>query len=318
MRGIGIKTFQKLAGDRGHYGSVMIQKATSNGEADELFEQNKKSRISRTIDVAGDGSGASSMGEATLDVVAQSALFIEPDLVRFINSLAIFAMLSASDQLENDDGKECIAGAFELHTVKANVPTMHFYVFFRQHGESRIRRLHTCLVNQLLPGMVEIQELGVSVGQSGLIPPYSRRGPGGEPFLHGNKGDGPDGYDPNRDWQGYKVPITFPNTFQFKDYSDGETALSSHFDQCANISFSDLVNLLLEIERPNSEFSEQFRYAAKLQQNVGKLESFAQAREKSGDQILARVAAMALKLININTVYDIQQTKSAEFWRKFK
>ena len=155
----------------------MYQSLGNDPAAIEKFQNARQHRISRSA-----GSGEGNFGEQTLNVVAGAALFTNPDVSEFINSLSIKAMLAAHEQLNNDDGKERFAGAFEIHAIKADVPKMHCYIFYRESVEAHIKQLHKQLKQGSLPGMDSFEALGISLGQFGLTKPYSRFGPGGTTY----------------------------------------------------------------------------------------------------------------------------------------
>jgi len=312
--GTGIKTFQELANNKGHYGSIMFQGKPDSKSDIEAFQNTRKQRISPANAMSEDAS----IGVETINVVASAALFTDPDVSDFANSLCMQAMLAASEQLENNDGKERFCGAFEIHTLKTENPTMHFYIFFREKVEGRIRQLHKHLKQGTLPGMNKFADSGIEVGKSGLTRPYSRSGPGGKPFFHGNRGDGEGGFDPNRDWKGYKVPITLPDKPQFGDYRDGNPALSTHLDKAASIPLSEFAPLLIDLEIPDLDTLERNRLTNHLKNHTGDLDALAERFAQEGHDDRALVAKLTNRLLNINTIHDVQKTNSAEFWRTFK
>ena len=55
-----------------------------------------------------------------------------------------------------------------------------------------------------------------------------------------------------------------------------------------------------------------------LKMNVDSLDSFAAEHKAEGDQARVNAIEAATALLNMNTVFDVQNTKSAEFWRNFK
>ena len=278
----------------------------------EKFQDARQHRISRST-----GAGAGNFGDQTLNVVAGAALFTNPDVSRFINSLAVKATLAASEQLKNDDGKERFAGAFEIHAIKADVPTMHCFIFYRESVEAQIKKLHKELKRGILPGMESFEKMGISLGQFGLTKPYSRYGPGGKPFLHGNS-DGKGGFDSDKDWKSYKVPLQFPNTPEFGDYHSGNAALATHLDDCADLPFNDMAALLCELELPELTTYLKVQFIDELKTSLDDLVSLAGKFRSEGDEPKAIATESAIALLNMNTIYDVQNTKSAEFWRNFK
>ena len=310
--GVGIKTFQKLAKDKGHYGAVMYQGLGEDPAVAEKFQAARQRRISQTNSV-----GGGEFGDQTLNVVATAALYTDPDVSRFVNALAIKATLAASEPLKTNDGKERFSGAFEIHILKADVPTMHCFIFYRKQAEAVIKRLHKDLKKGNVPGMECFEESGITLGQTGLTKPYSRYGPGGEPYLHGNS-DGEGGLDPTKDWKSYKIPIQFPETPEFSDYKAGNPALVTHLDDVASLSFNDLTALLCEMELPELETQSKVKFINTLRANVDSLDSLATKLRINGDEEQARIVDCVETLLNMNTVYDVQNTKTAEFWRTFK
>ena len=310
--GVGIKTFQKLAKDKGHYGAVMYQGLVADPAVAQKFQAARQRRISQTNNM-----GEGNFGDQTLNVVATAALYTDPDVSRFVNALAIKATLAASEQLKTNDGKERFCGAFEIHVLKADVPTMHCFIFYRKQAEAGIKRLHRDLKKGSVPGMERFEALGITLGQTGLTKPYSRYGPGGEPFLHGNS-DGKGGFDPTKDWKSYKIPIQFPKTPQFSDYKSGNPGLVTHLDDAASLSFNDLTDLLCEMELPELDTHSKVKFINSLRANVDSLDSLAAKLRDNGDEEKARTVDCVETLLNMNTVYDVQNTKTAEFWRTFK
>ena len=310
--GVGIKTFQKLAKDKGHYGAVMYQGLDADPAVAQKFQAARQRRISQTNNM-----GEGNFGDQTLNVVATAALYTDPDVSRFVNALAIKATLAASEQLKTNDGKERFCGAFEIHVLKADVPTMHCFIFYRKQAEAGIKRLHRDLKKGSVPGMERFEALGITLGQTGLTKPYSRYGPGGEPFLHGNS-DGEGGFDPTKDWKSYKIPVQFPKTPQFSDYKSGNPGLVTHLDDAASLSFNDLTDLLCEMELPELETHSKVKFINTLRANVDSLDSLAAKLRDNGDEEKAKTVDCVETLLNMNTVYDVQNTKTAEFWRTFK
>ena len=310
--GIGIKTFQKLANDKGQYGAVMYQGLESDEDTVEKFHSAREHRISRSA-----GTGEGNFGDQTLNIVAGAALFTNPDISRFINTLAVKAQLAAYEQLKINDGKERFAGAFEIHSIKADVPTMHFFIFYRESVEAQIRKLHNDLKQGNLPGMESFEKSGVLLGKCGLTKPYSRYGPGGKPYLHGNS-DGEGGLDPAKDWKSYKVPLQFPDTAEFSDYQAGNSALATHLDDSADLPFNDLAALVCELELPELTTQAKVNFIDDLKANFNSLGSLASKFRNEGDQARAHAIESAEALLNMNMIYDVQNTKSAEFWRNFK
>lgn len=150
-----------------------------------------------------------------------------------------------------------------------------------------------------------------------LTKPYCRYGPGGKPYLHGNSAT--DGQlDSTRDWKSYKVPLQFPDTPEFGDYKAGQPALATHLDDCAALPFNDLVALICELELPELATLAKFKFIDQLKKNFNSLDSLADDFRNAGDEAKANAVESAAALLNMNTVYDVQNTKSAEFWRKFK
>ncbi len=317
IRGIGIKTFQELAKEKGRYGSVMFKRAANDNE-EAMFLNAKKRRIT-----VANSQRAVSLGEQTVDVVAGAVLFTDPDVSRFVNALAIQAILATADQLDSEarlaanQKRERFNGAFEIHSIKSDKPTIHFYLFYRTVVEPRIRQLHKALKSGSVPGMERFGDLGVVVGKSGVTKPYSRRAPDGR-LLHGNAGNGENGFDLESDWNGYKIPIELPNIPQFEDYHDGNPALTTHLDEAANLHIRNLASLLIETEMPELATSGKSQFANELiaeSENLGELQSkFLQ--HDHADR--ARVTSLAARLLNVTTIYDVQNTNSAEFWRTFK
>lgn len=312
MLGVGIKTFQTLAKGKGHYGSVMIQRLSDDTAETEKFHAAKHRRISHS-----DEAGGNSFGDQTLNIVATAALYTDPDVSRFVNALAIRAMLVASEQLKLNDDKERFAGAFEIHVPAALVPTMHFLIFYRERAEAGIKRLHEDLIKGNIPGMERFDELGIKLGKTGLTKPYSRYGPGGVPYLHGNS-DGKGGLDQSKDWKCYKIPIEFPDTPQFGEYKCGNPALATHLDDVAGLSASDLTQLLCEMELPDLDTLSKTKFSGLIRANIDSLDSLAAKFNTEGDGDKAKAVESIDAVLNVNTVYDIQNTKSAEFWRSFK
>ena len=310
--GIGIKTFQKLAADKGQYGAVMYQRLNDDAATIEKFNEARKQRLS----VSSEG-GEGNFGDQTLNVVAGAALFTDPDVSRFINSLAIHATRAAFEQLKVDDGKGRFAGAFEIHSLKAEVPTMSCFIFYRASVEGHIKRLHKALKAGTIPGMEAFEKLGITVGPFGLTKPYSRYGPGGEPYLHGNS-DGEGGLDESKDWKSYKVPLKFPDTASFSDYKAGNSALATHLDDTAGLPFKDLAALVCEMELPEASIHGKLMFTNDLKVNYNSLDSLAAKLKDEGEEAKAKAAGLMASLLNMNTIYDVQNTKSAEFWRNFK
>ena len=290
----------------------MYQELGDDASTVEKFQDARQHRISKSA-----GAGDGGFGDQTLNVVAGAALFTNPDVSRFINSLAVKATLAANEQLKNNDGQERFAGAFEIHSIKAEVPTMHCFIFYRERVEARIKQLHKELKRGSIPGMECFEKLGISLGQFGLTKPYSRFGPGGKPYLHGNS-DGKGGFDSAKDWKSYKVPLQFPDTAEFSDYHSGNSALATHLDDCANLPVNDLAALLCELELPEISTQLRVKFIAELKTNIEDLDSLASKFRDEGDESKAIATESAAALLNMNTIYDIQNTKSAEFWRKFK
>ena len=162
-----------------------------------------------------------------------------------------------------------------------------------------------------------LKSLGIPLGQTGLTKPYSRYGSGGEPYLHGNS-DGGGGLDATKDWNSYKIPIQFPETPEFSDYKAGNPALVTHLDDVASLSFNDLTALLCEMELPELEPQSKVKFINTLRANVDSLDSLATKLRINGDEEQARTVDCVETLLNMNTVYDVQNTKTAEFWRTFK
>ena len=81
--GIGIKTFQKLANDQGHYGSIMYRSASVGSAVSDDFHQARQRRIKPHV--AGHSPG--DFGTQTINVVAGAALFNDLDVARFVNCL---------------------------------------------------------------------------------------------------------------------------------------------------------------------------------------------------------------------------------------
>ena len=75
-----------------------------------------------------------------------------------------------------------------------------------------------------------------------LVKPYSRYGPGGEPYLHENS-DGEGGFDPTKDWKSYKIPIQFSEAPEFSDYKAGIPASVTHLGDVASLSFNPPISL---------------------------------------------------------------------------
>ena len=290
----------------------MYQDLGSDPAALKKFEKVRQQRISRSA-----GADGGNFGDQTLDVVAGAALFTNPDVSRFINSLAIKATLAANEQLKVDDGKERFAGAFEIHSIKSDTPKMHCFIFYRASVEAQIKKLHKQLKQASLPGMECFEQLGISLGQCGLTKPYSRYGPGGKPYLHGNA-DSEGGLDPAKDWKSYKVPLQFPDTAEFSDYHAGNPALATHLDDCADLPLKELASLVCELELPELSTLPKLKFAEELRMNIGNLSSLASRFKDEGEQQKAIATESVGALLNMNTIYDVQNTKSAEFWRKFK
>jgi hypothetical protein len=309
---MGIKTFQKLAKDKGYYGAIMYQALEGDSDTVGKFQSARRNRISPSA-----GTGEGNFGEQTLNVVAGAALFTDPDISRFINTLAIKATLAAHEQLKINDGKEPFAGAFEIHSVKADVPTMNCFIFYRESVEAQIRKLHSDLKKRNLPGMESFGKSGVVLGKCGLSRPYSRYGPGGEPYLHGNS-DSAGGLDPSKDWKSYKVPLQFPDTPNFSDYRVGNSALATHLDDSADLPLDDLAALVCELELPQLKTHAKVNFIDDLKANSDSLGSLASKFRNEGDEARASAIETAKALLNMNLVYDVQNTRSAEFWRKFK
>ncbi len=312
--GIGIKTFQKLADDKGHYGSIMFRSAVDDGAVSDDFHQVRRRRINPNVV----GQSEEEYGLQTLNVVADAALFTDLDVSRFVNSLAIYAMLEAANQIRVGQDTGSFLSAFEIHTVKQDQPTMAIYLFFRKHKRSRIEQLHLDLQRRTVPGMEEFAGLGISMDQPGLTGPYLRTGPGGKPFLHGNKGDGPRGMDPDSDWRGYRVRLTFPDTPQFDGYADGNPGLTSHLDDAANIPLAQLTDLVIALKAQGMEAAEKSRIQSLIKSNSGSYEKFREVSQQPTDSIEHQIASDVDDLLDINMIHDVQKTGSADFWRNFK
>ena len=225
--------------------------------------------------------------------------------------------MAAHEQLGGDDGKELFAGAFEIHAIKADVPTMHCFIFYRSIVEARIKQLHKELKRGTLPGMECFEKLGITLGQFGLTKAYSRYGPGGKPYLHGNS-DGEGGLDESKDWKCYKIPIKFPDNAEFSDYRAGNSALATHLDDSAELPFNDLAALICELELPGLSTQQRFRFVSDLRMHFDDLDSLIATYRADGDESKALATETAASLLNMNMVYDVQNTKSADFWRMFK
>ncbi|MDB2685854.1 hypothetical protein N9Y42_01475 [Mariniblastus sp.] len=141
--------------------------------------------------------------------------------------------------------------------------------------------------------------------------------PGGEPYLHGNSDGGGD-LDPTKDWKSYKIPIKFPETPELSDYKAGNPALVTHLDDVASLSLDDVTALVCEMELPELETQSKFKFINTLRANVDSLDSLATKLRNNGDEEQARIVDCVETLLNMNTVYDVQNTKTAEFWRTFK
>ena len=290
----------------------MYQRLGNDAQTIAKFQTARKDRLSQSAE-----SGESSFGDQTIDVLAGAALFTNPDVSRFINSLAIKATLAANEQLNHEDGGERFAGAFEIHAIKADSPKMHFFIFYRSTVEAHIKQLHKELKQGSVPGMESFEESGISLGQFGLTKPYSRYGPGGKPYLHGNS-DGEGGFDAAKDWKSYKVPLQFPNTAEFSDYHSGNSALATHLDDCAGLPFNDLAGLICELKLPEFSTQQKVKFIGELRMNFDDFGSMAAGFRTEGEEERADAIETAAALLNMNTIYDVQNTKSAEFWRNFK
>ena len=290
----------------------MYQRLKNDAAIIEKFKEARKQRLS----ISAEG-GEGDFGDQTLNVVAGAALFTDPDVARFVNSLAIHATRAAFEQLKVDDGKERFAGAFEIHSLKAEVPTMSCFIFYRASVEARIKRLHKALKGGTLPGMENFEKLGITVGQFGLTKPYSRYGPGGEPYLHGNS-DGQGGLDETKDWKSYKVPLKFPDTARFSDYKAGNSALATHLDDSAGLPFKELAALVCEMELSDASIHGKLMFTNELKVNFDSLDSLAKKFADEGEEAKRKATVLMASLLSMNTIYDVQNTKSAEFWRNFK
>ena len=60
------------------------------------------------------------------------------------------------------------------------------------------------------------------------------------------------------------------------------------------------------------------KFVDELKANFDSLGSLASKFRNEGDQARAHAIESAEALLNMNTIYDVQNTKSAEFWRNFK
>lgn len=76
--------------------------------------------------------------------------------------------------------------------------------------------------------------------------------------------------------------------------------------------------LICELELPELATLAKFKFIDQLKKNFNSLDSLADDFRNAGDEAKANAVESAAALLNMNTVYDVQNTKSAEFWRKFK
>ena len=59
-------------------------------------------------------------------------------------------------------------------------------------------------------------------------------------------------------------------------------------------------------------------FTNELKVNYDSLDSLARKFKDEGEDAQAKATELMASLLNMNTIYDVQNTKSAEFWRNFK
>ena len=94
--------------------------------------------------------------------------------------------------------------------------------------------------------------------------------------------------------------------------------MATHLDDTAGLPFKDLAALVCEMELLEASIHGKLMFTNDLKVNYNSLDSLAAKLKDEGEEAKAKAAGLMASLLNMNTIYDVQNTKSAEFWRNFK
>ena len=98
----------------------------------------------------------------------------------------------------------------------------------------------------------------------------------------------------------------------------GRWPLATHLVDTAGLPFKDLAALVCEMELPDASIHGKLMFTNELKVNYDSLDSLASKFKDEGEEAKLKATELMASLLSMNTIYDVQNTKSAEFWRNFK